>query len=224
LRNYLRKYEQRDTNFAIVKGISPNSSLGLTEYDDKIISTWNFGRINQMIKKISSAIFFALLFGFLVARVVSAQQPTPSDDQVNSIARQLYCPECGNIPLDVCPSTACAQWRDLIRQKLSDGWNEQQIKDYFVKQYGERVINSTPVASNTGPLSILQILIPTVCILGALAAIGFAIWFWLYPLLLVRKRIIQDSKKQSTNSGMPEEGDSTKDKSLARMEDQVRKR
>ena len=34
---------------------------------------------------------------------VSAQQPTPSDDEVNAIARQLYCPVCENTPLDVCP-------------------------------------------------------------------------------------------------------------------------
>ena len=34
LRNDLRKHEQSDTNYAIVKGVPPNSSLGLTEYDD----------------------------------------------------------------------------------------------------------------------------------------------------------------------------------------------
>ena len=27
----------------IVEIVQPNSSLGLTEYDDKMISTWNFG-------------------------------------------------------------------------------------------------------------------------------------------------------------------------------------
>jgi len=54
LRNDLQKYEQRDTNYAIVKGVPPNSSLGLTEYDDEMISTWNFGsnlEINDMINK-----------------------------------------------------------------------------------------------------------------------------------------------------------------------------
>ena len=54
LRNDLQKYEQRDTNYAIVKGVPPNSSLGLTEYDDEMISTWNFGsnsEINGMINQ-----------------------------------------------------------------------------------------------------------------------------------------------------------------------------
>ena len=46
LRNYLRIYVQRGTNNAIGKGVPPNSSPGLTENDDKMISTWNFG-INE---------------------------------------------------------------------------------------------------------------------------------------------------------------------------------
>ena len=53
-----------------------------------------------------------------------AQQPTPSDDEVNAIAKQLFCPVCENTPLDVCPTQACAQWRELIREKLAAGWSE----------------------------------------------------------------------------------------------------
>jgi cytochrome c-type biogenesis protein CcmH len=60
------------------------------------------------------------------------------------LAGQLYCPVCENIPLDVCPTQACAQWRDLVREKLAAGWNEQQIKDYFVDQYGDRVLGIPP--------------------------------------------------------------------------------
>ena len=73
-----------------------------------------------------------------------AQEATPSDDAVNAIARQLYCPVCENIPLDVCPTQACAQWRALIREKLAQGWTEEQIKTYFVEQYGVRVLNEPP--------------------------------------------------------------------------------
>jgi cytochrome c-type biogenesis protein CcmH len=68
----------------------------------------------------------------------------PTDDQVNAIAKQLYCPVCENIPLDVCPTQACAQWRALIREKLVDGWNEDEIKNYFVAQYGDRVLAAPP--------------------------------------------------------------------------------
>jgi cytochrome c-type biogenesis protein CcmH len=97
-----------------------------------------------MIKKSLFAIALTLLFGGLVVGIVFAQQPTPSDDQVNTIAKQLYCPVCEATPLDVCPTQACAQWRELIRQKLAEGWGDQQIKDYFVQQYGARVLGTPP--------------------------------------------------------------------------------
>ncbi len=71
-------------------------------------------------------------------------KPTPSDDDVNRVARQLFCPVCENIPLDVCPTQACHDWRELIRQKLGDGWSDQQIKDYFAQQYGDRVLAEPP--------------------------------------------------------------------------------
>ncbi len=86
----------------------------------------------------------ALVIIILGVRGVAAQAPTPSDDDVNAVARELYCPVCENIPLDVCPTTACAQWRELIRLKLSQGQSKEQIKQYFVAQYGDRVLAEPP--------------------------------------------------------------------------------
>ncbi len=75
------------------------------------------------------------------AKVVEAQDGDyPSDDDVNRIARLLYCPVCPNTPLDVCETQACQDWRAQIRDELTAGWTEQQILDYFVAQYGERVL------------------------------------------------------------------------------------
>jgi len=85
------------------------------------------------------AILIALL---ALPAVASAQNPTPvpvTDDDVNRVAKQMYCPVCENIPLDVCPTEACRQWRQTIREKLALGWDAQQIEDYFAVQYGERI-------------------------------------------------------------------------------------
>ncbi|NQS91637.1 MAG: hypothetical protein HQ574_04445, partial [Chloroflexi bacterium] len=51
---------------------------------------------------------------FLVSFIpggVTAQGSDPTDDDVNAIAKQLYCPVCENIPLDACGTAACEQWR-----------------------------------------------------------------------------------------------------------------
>lgn len=91
-----------------------------------------------------SGLVLSLIMAGITMGAVWAQQPTPSDDEVNAIAKTMYCPVCENVPLDVCPTQACAQWRELIRQKLAEGWTEQQIKDYFVAQYGDRVLGEPP--------------------------------------------------------------------------------
>lgn len=89
-------------------------------------------------------LFICLQIIFLPAKDVLAQDGTPSDDEVNQIAEQLFCPVCENVPLDECMTDACQQWRDLISQRLAEGWSEQEIKDYFVAQYGDKVLGEPP--------------------------------------------------------------------------------
>lgn len=90
----------------------------------------------------SSILIFLVLVSSAV--MVSAQGNDPTDDDINAVAKQLYCPVCENIPLDACGTAACEQWRGIIREKLSEGWSEDQIKEYFVAQYGDRVLAEPP--------------------------------------------------------------------------------
>jgi cytochrome c-type biogenesis protein CcmH len=80
---------------------------------------------------------------WLTASPVAAQSPN-IDDEVNRIAKTLYCPVCPNTPLDVCGTAACLQWRAVIKDKLLKGESERQIRDYFVAQYGEVVLGAPP--------------------------------------------------------------------------------
>lgn len=84
----------------------------------------------------------AMVSFFVIVAKASAQGPvqTPSDDEVLAIAKKLYCPVCPNTPLDVCETQACQDWRAQIKDELTAGWSEKQILDYFVAQYGERVL------------------------------------------------------------------------------------
>jgi cytochrome c-type biogenesis protein CcmH len=54
----------------------------------------------------------------------------------------MYCPVCENIPLDVCPTAACAEWRGEIRTQLEAGRTEDQIVADFIDRFGERVIGT----------------------------------------------------------------------------------
>jgi cytochrome c-type biogenesis protein CcmH len=94
-------------------------------------------------------LIFLFLFFFPVAAQEPATTPEPgavvdtsaiSDDAVNTVAENLYCPVCENIPLDTCPTQACIQWREEIRIQLAEGQSQQQIINNFVNRYGDRVV------------------------------------------------------------------------------------
>ncbi len=112
------------------------------------------------------ALYCLLLTAYclLFATPALAQDSGPTDDEVNAVAKQLYCPVCESTPLDVCPTQACAQWRATIREKLAAGWSGQQIKDYFVQQYGERVLAQP---STNGINIFVWVLPPLALLVGA---------------------------------------------------------
>lgn len=117
-------------------------------------------------------LFLLIITAVLVtASPAAAQNPTPvvSDDEVNAVAQDLFCPVCENIPLDVCPTKACAQWRELIREKIALGWSEAEIKKFFAEQYGEQVL---AVPSRKGLNWAVYIIPPLVLIGGILVTIN----------------------------------------------------
>ncbi len=83
-----------------------------------------------------------------------------TDDDVNKIARVVYCPVCESTPLDVCQTQACADWRQIIRDMLEDGKTEQDVFDYFSNLYGDRVLAEPPRE-------------------------GFSLLVWLVPLIMI---------------------------------------
>ncbi len=140
-------------------------------------------------------------------RTASAQQPTPSDDDVNAIAKQLYCPVCENTPLDVCPTQACAQWRDLIRQMLAEGKSEAYIKQYFVDNYGARVLAEPPRSG----LNWLVYLLPPLAFLAGAYILFRAFRSW----RALAKEPADDASAV---------GELTADEYVARLENELRKR
>lgn len=116
-----------------------------------------------------------ILLGFLALAIpLYAQDSIVTDDEVNAIAKRMYCPVCENIPLDVCPTAACAQWRGEIRAQLEAGRTPEQIIDDFVQRFGERVIG-TPQDPTLRALSLV-----TPWVIGIVAAgIGiFTLFRW----------------------------------------------
>ena len=138
-----------------------------------------------MLKTRFSLCVTVLCILFLLAVVaplmpLSAQGgPTPtlrpvSDDEVNRIAKGLYCPICQNVPLEVCETAACARWREQVRDLIAQGYNESQIRQYFIEHFGPQTVG-TP----TNPVAqFLTVVLPFLLIgaMGVLIAVNLLMW------------------------------------------------
>jgi cytochrome c-type biogenesis protein CcmH len=155
---------------------------------------------------IVSAVLVAALLAARSAPAL-AQQATPSDDEVNAIARQLFCPVCENTPLDVCPTEACRQWRELIRQMLAEGKSEAEIIQYFVDNYGARVLAEPPRQG----VNWVFYIVPPLAFLTGLFLLGRAFRAW---RLQARQAAAQT----------PPPSPPAADEYTARLEEELRKR
>jgi cytochrome c-type biogenesis protein CcmH len=89
-----------------------------------------------------AALLVALMLVVFTGAAMAQTEPVVTDNQVNDIAKDLYCPVCENITLDTCGTAACADWRYEIRLQLESGMNAEQIKADFVRRFGDRVVGT----------------------------------------------------------------------------------
>lgn len=83
-----------------------------------------------------------LTSGLFVAGVWAQEAPNPiTYDDVNVIARRMFCPDCENIPLDKCSTQVCLQWKQEIADRLAQGQSDDEIISYFVTNFGNRVVD-----------------------------------------------------------------------------------
>jgi len=83
-----------------------------------------------------------LLLSLGAAAEVGAQ--TVSIEEINEVAKELWCPLCNGVRLDTCELQACEQMRQEIAIKLAEGATKEEIKQYFVEQYGPVVLGEPP--------------------------------------------------------------------------------
>lgn len=113
----------------------------------------------KRMKLLIPAFLVLTLFSFSPANAQAPSPGYPSEDDVNRVAKKLYCPVCPNTPLDVCETKACKDWRAQIKDELSAGWTEPQVIAYFVQQYGERVLAEPERRGFTSLVWILPVLV-----------------------------------------------------------------
>lgn len=119
-------------------------------------------------------VLLLLVLSWLVPSVSADGGPT--QDEVNAVARKLFCPVCENTPLDVCPTEACQQWREVIRSQLAEGRSEAEILDYFAHLYGDSVLAEPP------PRQWAAWLLPVLIVVAGTSALAYWLRRWARPV------------------------------------------
>jgi cytochrome c-type biogenesis protein CcmH len=158
-------------------------------------------------RKLTFAI--ALIMGLLALHALPALAQTPTPNEINEIARGLWCPLCNGVRLDNCELQACIQMKEVIAQKLEAGESEEHIKAYFLEQYGDVVLG----APSTQGFNRLAWILP---ILAAAVGLGWLVYF---VRSVTRKRAaVADTASMSQT--LP--GDAAQDEYLRRVDEEIR--
>ena len=91
-----------------------------------------------------------LLFAAVLSACAEDHPPT-LEERAQSVDQRLICPYCPAETIDQAQVPQAREMRDFVREKLAEGWTEQQILDYFSapERYGPRVLAEPPKSGST---------------------------------------------------------------------------
>jgi cytochrome c-type biogenesis protein CcmH len=117
---------------------------------------------------------FILLFNFFLLTVLCScilPEENSEKDLYIQLEKEIMCPVCDGQTLDQSQSLIAEDMKNTIKEKVSQGYNKEEIKNYFVARYGEGVIAYPKVEG----FNIFAYLIPIIGLIFSLLIFGFYI-------------------------------------------------
>ena len=125
-----------------------------------------------------TSILIALILILATVAVSYAQTPTPTPDpesnmgydesEAYAIDSMIMCPVCPAETIDQAQVPLARQMKQIIRQKLGEGYSREAILEYFVARYGESILAAPPKRG----FNLVAWIFPIVVLIGALG-LGF---------------------------------------------------
>jgi cytochrome c-type biogenesis protein CcmH len=107
-----------------------------------------------------------LLLAFLLAANAAFAAPAPDalsdpaqEMRARALQRQLRCLVCQGESIDESSAPLAADLRHLVRQQITAGRSDQQIKDYLRARYGDFILMQPPLAPYTWLLWVAPFLV-----------------------------------------------------------------
>ena len=91
------------------------------------------------------------------------------ESRAQQLNETIMCPVCPGESIDQSQNMLAAQMRGVVDEKLSEGWTDEQIRDFFVERYGPSVLMEPPREG----LSLAAWALPALVLVLASAALFF---------------------------------------------------
>ena len=91
------------------------------------------------VSNFKSIRFFSIIsFLILISSIIPTEQT--KDDLYIKLEKEIMCPVCDGQTLDQSQSLIAEDMKNSIKEKISEGYNEEEIKNYFIDRYGQNVV------------------------------------------------------------------------------------
>ena len=126
---------------------------------------------NIRLNLISSLLMLVL---FLNTSCIAANSDFVSqeEDRVNQINSVIMCPVCPGESIDQSQNEIASNMRAIVKDLVSQGKTEDEIKDYFVGKYGPVIL----LEPSTEGISMYVWIVPPIALTFAMIAVGLAVY------------------------------------------------
>ena len=91
------------------------------------------------VSNFKSIRFFSIIsFLILISCIIPTEQT--KDDLYIKLEKEIMCPVWDGQTLDQSQSLIAEDMKNSIKEKISEGYNEEEIKNYFIDRYGQNVV------------------------------------------------------------------------------------
>ena len=91
------------------------------------------------------------------------------EQRFHDLNKGIMCPVCPGESIDQSQNTLAVQMRQIVMNKIQEGWSNEEITQFFVDRYGPSVLMSPPLAG----FNVTVWLVPPIATLLAFTCLYF---------------------------------------------------
>jgi cytochrome c-type biogenesis protein CcmH len=112
--------------------------------------------MSKRTRQLIAGIITLALAAIVVAGLI-AGDPTP-EDRVASLGQRIKCPVCQGVTIGESPSETAQAMMSITREKVAEGWTDDQIIQFFENRYNTAILVDPPFSGKTLIVWLLPVL------------------------------------------------------------------